>query len=206
MRTRIKICGLTNIEAAQCAAHSGADAIGLMFYEKSSRFIDISTAHKIKIALPPFISTVAVFANASEDAVKQVIDAVSPDYLQFHGDETELFCRQYGLPYIRAIQVKSSSNLLQREAEFQSSSAILLDSDAGDRYGGTGKQFDWGLGNYGGTKPVILAGGLTPENITDAIAASKPFAVDVSSGVETNGTKDLDKIRQFCHNVQHNTV
>ncbi len=201
MRTRIKICGISTAEAARCACQSGADAIGLMFYEKSSRFISINQAQEIQSVIPPFVASVAVFANATKEKVKETVLKVAPHYLQFHGDETEEFCQQFDLPYIRAIQVKTSSSLLAREQQFPSSKAILLDSDAGDRYGGTGKEFDWDKGHYGGTKPVILAGGLNPENVCLAISKFNPFAADVSSGVETDGIKDLAKIELFCKNV-----
>lgn len=198
MRTRVKICGITRIEDALAAVYSGADAIGLVFYPPSSRHISIADASVIADALPPFVSVVALFVNATEKKIQEVLSNVRVDLLQFHGDESEAECVQYGLPYLKAIRVKSDTNLIQYAEAYPTASALLLDTFTDSAVGGTGQVFDWSLIPDGISTPIILAGGLTSENVNEAISQVKPFAVDVSGGVEASkGVKDPVKIAAF---------
>jgi phosphoribosylanthranilate isomerase len=201
LRTRIKICGLSSTDIAHHAALAGADAIGLMFYERSSRYISIELASTIPAVLPSFVSSVGVFVDPDPHYVEQVLSSVKLDYLQFHGDEDAQFCRSFSLPYIKVIRVRDSMDLKQEEGKYPDASSILLDTFSENSYGGTGESFDWGKSCYGGSKSVLLAGGLTPENVADALKTASPYGVDVSSGVETNGVKDKQKITEFCRNV-----
>ena len=201
MRTRIKICGISSTDIAHHAALAGADAIGLMFYEPSSRYISIDLASTIPAVLPSFVSSVGVFVDPDPCFVEQVLSSVKLDYLQFHGDEEAQFCRSFSLPYIKVIRVRESMDLKQEEDKYPDASSILLDTYSERHYGGSGESFNWDKARYGGSKPVFLAGGLTPENIADAVKTASPYGVDVSSGVETNGVKDKLKITAFCENV-----
>ena len=202
-RTRVKICGITSVKDAIFAVNSGADAIGLVFYAPSPRFVTIEQAQQIVAAMPPFVSVVALFVNALPIEIKTVLAQVRIDIVQFHGDETRSDCEQIKLPYYKAIRVKADTNLLQYEAEFSSAKALLLDTYSDAAFGGTGQVFDWGLVPQNLTKPVILAGGLTAENVALGIKQVRPYAVDVSGGVErTKGVKDVAKIAAFMHAVQ----
>ena len=202
-RTRVKICGITNVKDALFAVNAGADAIGLVFYAPSPRFVTIEQAQQIVAAMPPFVSVVALFVNALPIEIKTVLAQVRIDIVQFHGDETRSDCEQIKLPYYKAIRVKADTNLLQYEAEFSSAKALLLDTYSDAAFGGTGQVFDWGLVPQNLTKPVILAGGLTAENVALGIKQVRPYAVDVSGGVErTKGVKDVAKIAAFMHAVQ----
>ena len=202
-RTRVKICGITNVKDAISAVNAGADAIGLVFYAPSPRFVTIEQAQQIVAAMPPFVSVVALFVNALPIEIKTVLAQVRIDIVQFHGDETRSDCEQIKLPYYKAIRVKADTNLLQYEAEFSSAKALLLDTYSDAAFGGTGQVFDWGLVPQNLTKPVILAGGLTAENVALGIKQVRPYAVDVSGGVErTKGVKDVAKIAAFMHAVQ----
>jgi phosphoribosylanthranilate isomerase len=183
------------------AVGEGADAIGLNCYELSSRYISIEKAAQIAHALPAFVSSVAVMVNPDRRLVESIITTIKPDLLQFHGNESAEFCNGFGFPYIRAIRVSDTTEILALEKTYSGARAIMLDTFSGDKYGGTGKVFDWGKASYGGTKPVILAGGLVPGNVADAIETARPFCVDVSSGVETDGVKDKEKISRFCRTV-----
>ena len=202
-RTRVKICGITRVEDALAAVHAGADAIGLVFYAPSPRCVTIEQAQQIVAAIPPFVSVVALFVNAPTADIESTLAQVRIDIVQFHGDETPGDCEQIKLPYYKAIRVKADTNLLQYEVEFSSAKALLLDTYSDAAFGGTGQVFDWGLIPQNLTKPVILAGGLTAENVALGIKQVRPFAVDVSGGVEqSKGVKDVAKIAAFMHAVE----
>jgi phosphoribosylanthranilate isomerase len=204
--TRVKICGLTRVEDALSAVNAGADAIGLVFYAPSPRAVSIAQAQAIVAALPPFVSVVGLFVNASQAEIESVLSQVRIDILQFHGDETPADCARIKMPYFKAIRVKSDTNLLQYCIDFKDAKALLLDAFSDAAYGGTGQQFDWNLipPNFAKNvaKPVILAGGLTAENVAQAIQQVQPYAVDVSGGVESaKGIKDAAKIAAFMQAV-----
>ena len=204
LRTRVKICGITCVEDAMNSVNAGADAIGLVFYAPSPRAVTIAQAQQIVAALPPFISVVGLFVNAKQTEIESVLSKVRLDILQFHGDESASDCQQINLPYYKAIRVKADTNLLQYEAEFKSAKALLLDTYSEAAVGGTGQVFDWGLIPKNLSKPVILAGGLTAENVASAIRQVRPYAVDVSGGVEQNkGIKDAAKIAAFMRGVSN---
>ncbi len=201
--TRAKICGITRVEDALAAAHSGADAIGLVFYEKSPRLVSIAQAAQLAAALPPFVTVVGLFVNAAADYVREVMAHVPLDLLQFHGDETPGFCMQFDRPYIKAIRVKPGVDLLQCAAQFSTAKGLLLDAYVPGVPGGTGASFDWGLIPGKFPLPVILSGGLDAENVAAAIEQVRPYAVDVSSGVEAGkGIKDAAKIARFIQEVK----
>jgi len=199
---KIKICGFTNAENAQQAALTGIDAIGLNFYAKSPRHVNIDSAREIVAALPPFVNKVGLFVNANPSLIDEVLCEVALDTLQFHGDESPSDCAQYEMPFIKAIRVSPEVDLIKTANEYSQASALLLDTYQPDVYGGSGKSFDWSLANIELDLPIILAGGLTPDNVSVAINTAQPYAVDVSSGVESaKGLKDIDKIRAFISNV-----
>ena len=203
LRTRVKICGITRVQDALEAVRCGADAIGLVFYAASPRYVTVQQAQLIVAALPPFVSVVALFVNATLAEIESVISQVRIDIVQFHGDETAADCERIKLPYFKAIRVKSDTNLLQCELDFSSANALLLDTYSEAAYGGTGHVFDWDLIPKNMTKPVILAGGLIAENVGLAIQKVKPYAVDISGGVEVSkGIKDASKIAAFMLAVQ----
>ena len=200
--TKVKICGFTEAENARQAAIAGVDAIGLVFYDKSPRNVDILRAQEIIEALPPFVNRVGLFVNANPSFVDEVLCEVPLDTLQFHGDESLLDCSQYQMPFIKSLRVKPETNVLQVADEFSSASAILLDSFNPLAYGGTGEAFDWSLACVDISLPIILAGGLNETNVSAAISQVKPYAVDASSGVESApGVKDIDKIVAFIRNT-----
>ena len=206
MRTRVKICGITRVEDALAAVRLGADAIGLVFYAESPRNVSLQAAQEIVAVLPPFISVVGLFVNASQNKIQTVLSQLRLDVLQFHGDETAADCAQFNLPYIKAIRVKPDTNLLQCCLEFNSAKALLLDAYTDAAYGGTGHVFDWNLIPRSLPLPVILAGGLTAENVGAAIQQIQPYAVDVSGGVEqAKGIKDAEKIAAFMRAVNYLT-
>lgn len=206
-RTRIKICGVTRIEDALCAASAGADAIGLIFYPPSPRAVTIEQATSISDVLPPFVSTVALFVNASVQEVEDVIRHLRPSILQFHGDEDAAFCTQFGVPFIKAIRVGETmrpADLLEYADEFKAARAVLLDTLAQGLYGGSGESFDWKLIPTEMRRRVLLSGGLHPENVSGAIHLIRPWALDVSSGVEASkGVKDHAKIHKFIEEVRN---
>jgi len=200
--TRIKICGLTRLEYLQVAVQAGADAIGLVFYPPSPRFVDLKTAAELARAVPPFVTIVGLFVNADPAVVKETLAAVPIHLLQFHGDEDEDYCRQFDRPYMKAARVKPGMDLVQYVRDFPSAQAILLDAFV-DGYGGGGKVFDWTLIPADLAKPIVLSGGLDAGNVGDAIVRVRPAAVDVSSGVEAaKGIKDAEKIRAFVDAVR----
>lgn len=197
-RTRIKICGITNLEDAKSAIDAGADAIGLVFYDKSPRYIAINSAAHIVSNLAPFINFVGLFVDADESFVNKVLDRVAIDTLQFHGQENEQDCTLYNRPYIKAIRMTDDINLSEQCENYSSASALLLDTYVKDVPGGTGKSFDWNTIPEDLAKPIVLAGGLNEANVKDAILQVKPYAVDVSGGVESEkGIKDPVKIKKF---------
>jgi len=202
MRTRIKICGITRPEDAQAAIEAGADAIGLVFYAPSPRAVDITQAQKIAAVVPPFVTITALFVDPSAEEVQKVLDSVRIDLIQFHGDEEEHFCEQFNTSYIKAIRVRQTQDVVANSLRFSSALAFLLDSFKAGVPGGTGETFDWSLIPKESSKPIILAGGLTADNIALAIQQVQPFAVDVSGGVEAaKGIKDPSKIQAFINEV-----
>jgi len=201
VRTRIKICGITRKDDARAAARAGADAIGLVFYPQSPRYLSVERAVEIRDALPPFVQAVALFVNPDAAQVAQVIGRVLPAMLQFHGEETPEFCGQFGVPYIKACRVKPGVDLLEYLRPFSRAAAWLLDSHVPE-YGGVGESFDWSLVPAAAEHPLILSGGLARENVAEAIRSVRPWGVDVSSGVESaKGIKDAAKIAAFIAEV-----
>lgn len=200
---RSKICGITRIEDALAAVEAGADAIGLVFYAKSPRAVTVQQARSIIAALPPFVTTVGLFVNASRCELGEILDAVPLDLLQFHGDESPADCDGYHRPYIKALRVKAGDDIAGLCATYAKARGILLDTYVEGVPGGTGEAFDWSLVPQGLSKPIILAGGLTAQNVARAIAQVRPYAVDVSGGVEQGkGIKDQAKIRAFMQAVR----
>lgn len=201
-RTRVKVCGITRVEDAQAAIDAGADAIGLVFYEPSPRNVRIEQAREIAASVSAFVSVVALFVNADAQYVQDVLNSVRIDLLQFHGDEENDFCSQFQRPFIKAQRVRETSDVVASCVRFPDALAILLDSYKPGVPGGTGESFDWSLIPESQKKPLILAGGLTPENVASAIKQVQPFAVDVSGGVEqSKGIKDPAKIDAFLSEV-----
>ena len=206
MRTRIKICGITRVEDAQSAAAAGADAIGLVFYPPSPRFLALDRARRLANAVPPFVSTVALLVNPAVDEVRAVLDQVRPAMLQFHGEETPAFCAQFGVPYIKACRVKPGVDLLEYLRPFSGAAGWLLDSHV-EEYGGVGEAFDWSLVPAERLRPLVLSGGLTRDNVREAVKRVRPWAVDVSSGVESaKGIKDAGRIAAFIAEVRNADV
>lgn len=204
MRTRIKICGITRVEDALTAAASGADAIGLVFAEASPRSVSVDQACTVVAALPPFVTVVGLFVDAPAARVQEVLGLVPLDLLQFHGRETPEECQQFGRPYIKAVHMAPGVDFVSVSRRYAQASGLLLDSYDPQRAGGTGAAFDWARVPPDLGMPVILAGGLTPENVARAIQAVRPYAVDVSSGVEqSKGIKDAEKIAAFIRNAQY---
>ncbi len=203
-RTRVKICGITNVNDAQTAAACGADAIGLVFYSKSPRAINIEQAKIIIQSLPPFVSVIALFVDAKPNYIHQVINSVPIDILQLHGVSSDQECASFGKPYIKPIQVTSDTDLTLIHNKYPRAKALLLDAWHPTLAGGTGHVFDWSLIPANLDFPIILAGGLNPENVAKAIQITTPWAVDVSGGVEIEkGIKHADKIKTFIQAVAH---
>jgi phosphoribosylanthranilate isomerase len=201
--TRVKICGITRVEDARAAAAAGADAIGMVFYEHSPRHVTMNSAVDIAAAVGPFVTTVALFVNPDSALVEEVIRRVRPHVLQFHGDEAGDFCAGFGQPWIKAIRMKPDGDPVAEMAKFPGASGFLFDAWSPDAYGGTGKTFDWrsvaGLSGF----HLILAGGLTPDNVGEAVRQLHPYAVDVSGGVETApGIKDARRMAGFVSAVR----
>jgi len=205
--TRVKICGITRAEDALAVARSGADAIGLVFYQHSPRHVSIEQAAIVAGVLPPFVAVVGLFVNADSSFVREVLAGVPLDLIQFHGEETPEYCTQFGKPYLKAIRVKAGVDLLQCASDFRGARGLLLDAHVEGVPGGTGKAFDWTLIPGVLSMPVILSGGLTVNNVAAAIKQVKPYAVDVSSGVEAEkGIKDVAKIARFMQEVKRTDV
>lgn len=202
LRVRVKFCGFTRVKDAVFAAHLGADAIGLVFYKPSPRNVSVSTAQQIVAALPPFISKIGLFVNATQAEVQHILSNIPLDCLQFHGDENEDFCRSFSLPYIKAIRMSSDIDVSQLIQRYTSASGILLDAWHEKIVGGTGKTFDWARVPMNSPIPIILAGGLTVDNVADAIQCVHPYAVDVSGGIESaKGIKDQENMTTFINEV-----
>ena len=201
-RTRIKICGLTREADIDAAVNAGADAIGFVLYDRSPRHITLARAAELACRLPPFVMPVGLFANASEAQVDAAIQAIPQLLLQFHGDETPQACARPARPFLRAARVTAGFDLLDFASRFAHARAILLDAHV-DGYGGGGKVFDWSLITCAVPLPVVLSGGLHAGNVIQGIQTLRPWAVDVSSGVESaKGIKDADAIRRFCDAVR----
>lgn len=203
MRTRVKVCGITRVADALVAAEAGADAIGLVFYPPSPRHVDIGQAVEIVRQLPPFVTTVGLFVNAEEGAIADVVRDVGVDLLQFHGDETPAFCARHGRPWLRALRMRPDIDLRQEAESFAAARGLLLDAYRPGVPGGTGDTFDWQRVPQDLAPRVIIAGGLDPANVGSAVRALRPYAVDVSGGVEAEkGIKDPAKIRAFIDEVR----
>jgi phosphoribosylanthranilate isomerase len=203
METKVKICGITNLADAQVAVEAGADAIGFILYEKSPRFVSLKTAAAISKQLPPFVMHVGVFVDAEADFVLRAISEAGLTMLQFHGDEPPDFCTQFGLISMKAFRIRDEKSL-EKIPNYQTD-AYLLDAFSSTALGGTGEKFNWELAieaqKFG--KPIFLAGGLTPENVAEAVKKVRPFGVDVSSGVEiSRGKKDHTKVKKFIEAVR----
>ena len=204
MRTAVKICGVTRIEDALAASGEGAHAIGFVFYRPSPRYVEPDVAAGMVRALPPFVTPVGLFVDADENEVRDVAARAGVRLLQFHGAETPAFCARFALPYMKAVRVRPGVDLLQYAREFAGARALLLDAFQEGLHGGTGAVFDWNLIPPALPLPVVLSGGLTPENVGDAIRRVRPYAVDVSSGVEAaKGIKDAAKIAAFIEGVRN---
>ena len=201
--TWIKICGITREQDVRDAAGSGVDMLGLVFYEKSPRCITVPQAIRLAAEIPESVKKVGLFVNASAASVREVLQNVALDVLQFHGEEEPEFCKQFGRPYWKAIRVKPGVDLLQCAPRYAGAQGMLLDAYIGGTHGGTGASFDWTLIPHNMPLPVILSGGLNPANVAEAIKQVRPWAVDVSSGVETSkGIKNAAKIAAFINEVK----
>ena len=207
MATAVKICGITRPEDALAAARAGAHAIGLVFYAPSPRHVTPARAAEIIRVLPPFVTTVGLFVDAGAEEVSSTLAEAPVGLLQFHGGETPEFCRRFKHPYVKAVRVRPGVDLLQYARDFCDAKALLLDAYVEGLHGGSGAAFDWSLIPRGLPLPVILSGGLTPENVVDAVRRVRPSAVDVSSGVESvKGIKDAQKIAAFIKGVRNADV
>lgn len=201
--TRIKCCGMTRVEDALLAARLGADAIGLVFTARSARRISVAQARRIRLALPPFVSAVALFMDDDEALVHEVIDAVQPDLLQFHGQESDAWCARFGRRYLKAIAMGEGAAALGRLHDYPQAAGLLLDGHGLGEAGGSGRTFDWSQMPRDLTQPLILAGGLTAGNVAQAIRTSRPWAVDVASGIEISpGIKDAAKMAALIDAVR----
>jgi phosphoribosylanthranilate isomerase len=202
-RTRVKICGITEAAHARVAFEAGADAIGLVFYAQSPRKLSTEAAAAIARSLPPFVTCVGLFVNAPAEEVRAILGAVSLDLLQFHGDETPEYCESFGRAFVRAVRMEAGTDLLEYAGRFSRARALLLDAHVPGQPGGTGQTFDWAGIPRESAIPLILSGGLTSANVGQAIRQVRPWAVDVSSGVErSRGVKDPQKIVEFIRSVQ----
>jgi len=200
---RTKICGLTRSEDVASAVEAGVDALGFVFYEPSPRSVEVEQAKALIKSVPAFVTTVALFVDPSVELVEQVITECQIDLLQFHGDESPEFCQQFSRPYMKAVRVKNTEDIEKADEIYTNAKALLLDAYVENIPGGTGKTFDWSLVPEGLTKPWILAGGLSVENVKSSILQTQPYAVDVSGGVEAaKGIKSADKIQQFISEVR----
>lgn len=206
MPVRVKICGITRREDALAAAQAGADAIGLVFYPPSPRCLALAQARALREALPPFVTAIALFVNPVRDEVERVLAEVRPDALQFHGEEDPAFCRQFGVPYIKACRVRQGTDLLEYFAPFADAQGWLADAYV-EAYGGVGAKFDWRQVPAARDRPLILSGGLSIANVGEALRVVKPWGVDVSTGVEVaKGIKDATMIEAFIAEVKNAAV
>lgn len=203
MRTRVKICGITRVEDARTACEAGADAIGLVFYAPSPRCVTHAQARALRDALAPFVTPVALFVDPSREEVERVLEEVRPGALQFHGDEPPEFCERFGMPYVKACRIKQGVDLLEYLRPYKGASGWMADAFV-EAYGGVGETFDWSLVPRQRPRPLILSGGLTSDNVREAIRRVQPWGVDVSSGVESaKGIKDAAKIAAFMAEVRN---
>ncbi|WP_457673199.1 phosphoribosylanthranilate isomerase [Thiolapillus sp.] len=203
MRTRIKICGITRAEDAQAAVRAGADALGFVFYPPSPRHLEVDQAAAIIRSLPPFVTSVALFVNADRETIAEVIRETGIDLLQFHGNECPEYCAEHGRPWIKAVRMKDGIDLEKVARDHAGARALLLDAYRPGVPGGTGEAFNWGRIPAELAGRIVLAGGLTPDNVTEAVRQVRPYAVDVSGGVEAEkGIKDADRIQRFIRGVQ----
>jgi phosphoribosylanthranilate isomerase len=202
MRTRVKICGITDRQDARDAVRLGADAIGLVFYPPSPRCVTLGQAAAIVDGLPPFVTVVGLFVNAGRDEIAEILRGVRVDLLQFHGTERPEDCAEHGRPYIKAVRVRGETDLVAERQRYAGASALLLDAYQPGVPGGTGQAFDWALIPAALGREIVLAGGLTPDNVGEAVRRVRPYAVDVSGGVEREkGRKDAGKIEAFMRGV-----
>ncbi|OEC52599.1 MULTISPECIES: phosphoribosylanthranilate isomerase [Pseudomonadaceae] len=200
---RVKICGITRVEDALAAVAAGADAIGLVFYAPSPRAVTAEQARVIISALPPFVTTVGLFVDMPGEELDSVLATVPLDLLQFHGDESPDVCRRHGRPYLKALRIRPGDDVPALIERYSDASGVLLDTYVPGTPGGTGEAFDWSLVPSAPSRPVVLAGGLTPGNVAEAIRRVRPYAVDVSGGVEAaKGIKDPVLIRAFIDAVR----
>jgi len=205
-RTRIKICGITRPEDARAAVDLGADALGLVFYAPSPRCVSVEQAWEIARVVPPFVTLVGLFVNETKLTVRRVMEAVPIQLLQFHGDEEESFCRSFHAPYIKAARVRPGLDLVKYAESYPTAQGLLLDAYV-EGYGGGGKTFDWSLIPSSLPLPIILSGGLDAGNVAEAVRVVRPWAVDVSSGVEAaKGIKDAEKVAAFIAGVRDGDV
>lgn len=206
LQPRVKMCGMTRPQDALLAANLGADAIGLVFYKPSPRYISISQAQAIVRELPPFLTVVGLFVDANPQQVYDTLVHVTLDRLQFHGEESPEYCSYFGKPYIKALRVQAGMDVKTVVDNYASASAILLDTYVPGIPGGTGKTFDWQHVSTAISQPLIVAGGLTPDNVAQAIATLRPYAVDVSGGIElSKGIKDASKMAAFMRAIYEKT-
>lgn len=204
MRTRVKICGITRAGDAAEAARLGADAIGLVFWSGSRRAVRCDQARSVLNGLPPFVTVVGLFVDPEPEEVRRVLEAVPLDLLQFHGEEPAAFCAGFGRPYIKAVRMREETDPMQFAATYSGAAGLLLDAYVAGMPGGTGMRFDWAQAELDLGLPLILAGGLQPDNVTQAITQVRPWAVDVSGGVETTaGIKDASKMSAFMRGVNN---
>lgn len=207
MATAVKICGITRPGDALAAAHAGAHAIGLVFYAPSPRCVTPAQAAGIMRALPPFVTTVGLFVDAPAEEVRATLSHAPVNLLQFHGAESPAYCRQFGLPYLKAVRVRQGVNLLQYASDYSEAKALLLDAYVEGTAGGTGRAFDWNLIPQKLPLPIVLSGGLDAGNVADAVRKVRPWAVDVSSSVESaKGIKDAAKVAAFITGVRNADV
>jgi len=202
-RVRVKICGLTREQDVQAAVAAGADALGFVLYEPSPRYVSAQRAGQLLAATPAFVSTVGLFVDAEPEFVKAALDLAPFDLLQFHGDESPEYCRSFSRPYMKAVRVRSEQDIQEAIENYPDAAALLLDAYVENLPGGTGQAFDWRLIPEMDI-PWVLAGGLTPENVADAVNQVKPYAVDISGGVEqAKGIKDREKIQKFISEIRN---
>lgn len=202
-RTRVKICGITSVDMAQEAVKQGADAIGLVFYPPSPRCVSVQQAAEIVSSLPAFVTAVGLFVNEQADEIRNIVNETRINLLQFHGNECPDYCASFEYPYIKALRMSDDIDLFQQRSDYSGAQSLLLDTYRAGVPGGTGEAFDWDRIPEELAGEIILAGGLDADNITHAIQTVKPYAVDVSGGVESSkGVKSPEKIRQFMQGVK----
>ena len=202
MRTRVKICGINRVDDALGAAAAGADALGLVFYSPSPRYVTPAQAREICLAVPPFVTMVGLFVEPEREQVAEILQCVGLNYLQFHGSESAEFCNSFEIPYIKGVRMMDRADITEEEQHYHSAKALLIDSFDAALAGGSGRGFAWNRIPTKRIKPLVLAGGLSADNVAHAISTVRPYAVDVSSGVEsTRGHKDIGKIKRFVEAV-----